>query len=113
MQWTGSFIKIWFFPRGAIPQTIFTTSPDVTRFGTPQAHFQGACDINANFKEHRLIFDTTFCGDWAGNVYRASGCPMYGMSDQIRACVRYVAENPRAYEQAYWEINSIRVFQQS
>lgn len=111
MQWTSQFIKVWFFPRGSIPSTLSTTRPDVSRFGTPQAVFQGACIIDQKFRDHRLIFDTTFCGDFAGNTYRQNGCPMYNMQDQIQACVRYVAETPGAYRYGWWEINSIKIYQ--
>jgi len=63
MQWTSAFIKLWFFPRNAIPASITAGTPDVTQFGTPQADFDGAsCSIDSHFVNHRLIFDTTFCG---------------------------------------------------
>lgn len=70
MEWTSNSIKMWFFPRGRIPASITADAPDTATFGTPTANFQGACDMDARFKNHRFIFDTTFCGDWAGNVYR-------------------------------------------
>lgn len=77
MQWTSSFIKLWFFPRGSIPSSITAGSPDVSTFGTPQANFDGgSCNIDSHFVNHRIVFDTTFCGDWAGSVYASSGCPL-------------------------------------
>ncbi|KAF2423697.1 hypothetical protein EJ08DRAFT_559470, partial [Tothia fuscella] len=65
MEWTDNFIKIWSFPRGYEPPSIKCGAPDVNDFGLPDAYFSG-CDIGANFKENRLVFDTTFCGTWAG-----------------------------------------------
>jgi hypothetical protein len=48
MQWTSQFIKLWFFPRGAIPASITAGAPDVSAFGTPQANFDGgSCDIDS------------------------------------------------------------------
>lgn len=69
MEWTSKSIKVWFFPRGRIPASITADAPDTATFGTPNSNFEGACDMDARFKEHKFIFDTTFCGDWAGNVY--------------------------------------------
>lgn len=76
MQWTSDFIKIWFFPRGSVPSSITSGAPDVSTFGTPAVNFDDSgCDIPTHFVNHRIVFDTTFCGDWAGSVYSSSGCP--------------------------------------
>lgn len=69
MEWTSDFIKMWFFPRGKIPASITADKPDTKEFGTPTANFQGGCKFDERFINHHFIFDTTFCGDWAGNVY--------------------------------------------
>ncbi|KAI4853114.1 hypothetical protein E4T44_01044 [Aureobasidium sp. EXF-8845] len=94
MQWTSEFMKVWFFPRNAIPASISSGSPSpASDFGTPVGNFDGSsCDIDSHFINHRMIFDTTFCGDWAGSVYSATSCPM--ASDGGNGCVNYVAGNP-------------------
>lgn len=95
-QWTSDYIRIWFFPRNSIPTDILDQSPDPSLWGTPQANFQGDCDIDANFKEHQIIFDTTFCGDWGGNVWATdSTCKALAPT-----CVDYVAGFPGAFETA-------------
>jgi hypothetical protein len=48
-----------------------------------------------------LIYDLTFCGDWAGNVYPGGN----------GACIANVQNNPQNYSGAYWLINSIKVYQ--
>ncbi|KAF2117260.1 putative endo-1,3(4)-beta-glucanase, partial [Lophiotrema nucula] len=111
VEWTDDFIKMWFFPRGSIPASITAEKPDVSEFGTPNANFQGDCDISKKFLDHKFIFDTTFCGDWAGNVYAQSGCPMYSGLDGMASCKKFVAENPAAFSQAYWRIGSFKTFQ--
>jgi hypothetical protein len=63
MEWTEDFIKMWFFPRGNIPASITADKPDTSTFGTPNANFQGACDIDKKFVDHRFIFDTTFVSE--------------------------------------------------
>jgi hypothetical protein len=62
-EWTSSYIRIWFFPRSAIPADIQVGTPDPSTWGVPQANFQGNCDIDQHFAKHNIVFDTTFCGD--------------------------------------------------
>ncbi|XHG03803.1 hypothetical protein AWENTII_007091 [Aspergillus wentii] len=111
MEWTSEFIKIWFFPRKSIPESITKGNPDPSTFGTPMGNMQGGCDVEKRFTAQKFILDTTFCGDWAGGVFGESGCPMSDSSSPIKSCVNYVAENPAVYKEAYWEINSIKVYQ--
>ncbi|THY81976.1 hypothetical protein D6C95_08915, partial [Aureobasidium pullulans] len=113
MQWTSEFMKVWFFPRNAIPASITSGSPSpALDFGTPVGNFDGgSCDIDSHFINHRMIFDTTFCGDWAGSVYDQTSCPM--ASGGASACVNYVAQNPKAFSEAYWEVNYIKVFSET
>ncbi|OJJ47319.1 hypothetical protein ASPZODRAFT_65123, partial [Penicilliopsis zonata CBS 506.65] len=111
MQWTDDFIKIWFFARDSIPTSITDGTPDVSAFGTPLANLQGSCDIAEQFQAQRFVFDTTFCGDWAGGVFLETTCPISDSSSGTASCVDYVAANPSAFEEAYWEINSIKIYQ--
>lgn len=110
MEWTEQYLKIWFFPRDSIPSSITNGDPDVSTFGTPMALVEEGCDVANSFKAQSFIFDTTFCGDWAGGVFGESGCPM-SSSDPFQSCHNFVANNPSAYEQSYWEINSVKIYQ--
>ena len=70
MERTSQSIKMWFFPRTAIPADLKAgSSVDPSKWGTPQATFQGACDFDKKFGNQRIVLDTTFCGDWAGAVW--------------------------------------------
>jgi len=65
-----------FFPRSVIPQDITSFTPDPTQWGTPSAHLSpDECDVIKYFQNHVIIFNITFCGDWAGMTYLTSGCP--------------------------------------
>jgi hypothetical protein len=58
MQWTSSFIKIFFFPRNAIPADITSGNPDPTKWGLPNANFDSkfpGCDIDANFPAQTIV----------------------------------------------------------
>lgn len=111
MEWTKDHIAIWYFPRGAIPASITNDRPDVSTFGTPRALFQGPCNFADHFRAHRVVFDTTFCGDWAGGVYGESGCPIDDPSSARQSCHNYVASHPSAYKESYWEVNSVKIYQ--
>lgn len=80
MQWTSTAIQIWFFSRDQIPASILEADdiigPDPSTFGLPVANFQGSCDIDAHLFNHSLVFDTTFCGSYAGNTWASDGCPL-------------------------------------
>lgn len=104
-KWMSDGIKVWFFPRQSIPADINANTPNPESWGTPIASFpfQASCPSN-KFRELRIVLNLTFCGDWAGSVYGSSGCPSN--------CVDYVKNNPSAFNEAYWKINSLRIYQQ-
>jgi LysM repeat protein len=107
MQWAGSGIYVWFWERGTVPDEVTSNPPNVAAWGQPLATFTGdGCDFNTYFSEQNLIFDTTFCGAWAGAVWGQGQCA--GLAD---TCSDYVANNPAAFTGAYWLINSIQVYQ--
>lgn len=67
MEWTNDHINIWFWQNGTQPSDLSGDSPDPAGWGTPTAAFNGGydaatCDIDSNFRDHAIIFDTTFCG---------------------------------------------------
>ncbi|GJE92266.1 glycoside hydrolase family 16 protein [Phanerochaete sordida] len=107
MERTNDFIKVWFFPRnGATPSDLSSGagSIDTDNWGTPTAFFPNTdCDIGSHFDENNIIINLTFCGDWAGAVYGNSGCP--------GSCVDYVNNNPLAFQNAYWDIAAVRVYE--
>jgi hypothetical protein len=103
---TSSFINIFFFPRGSIPSDISGASPDPSGWGKPMAVFKGDCDIAQTFKKMQIVFTNTFCGDWAGNVWDSGSC-----ASKADTCVDYVKNNPNDFEDAYWSVNSLKVYQ--
>ncbi|EXJ88600.1 endo-1,3(4)-beta-glucanase [Capronia coronata CBS 617.96] len=108
-EWTSAGINIWFFPRSAIPSDLASGNPDPSNWGSPTAAFGGGCEIDDFFNSHQIVFDTTFCGDWAGNVWSAD--PICGA--KAPSCQNYVQNNPSAFADAYWSINSLKVYQGS
>jgi hypothetical protein len=111
MEWTSAAIQIWFFPRRSIPSDISSgNTPNPANWGEPDAIFNGPdCNIDNNFANNSLVIDTTFCGDFAGATWAASGgcASLTGQS----SCSVYVGSNPSVFKNAYWEFNYIKVFQ--
>ena len=106
MEWKSSAISVWFFPRGQIPADV-NNSPNPAGWGVPLASFQSnSCNINAKFSNQQIVFDTTFCGDWAGSVWSSDPT----CSSKAATCQDFVRNNPQAFANAYWSINSLKVY---
>ncbi|KAL8859957.1 MAG: hypothetical protein Q9178_003506 [Gyalolechia marmorata] len=109
MEWTSGSINIWFFPRNGIPGDISSANPNPSAWGTPTASFVGGdnCNIDQHFMNHNIVFDTTFCGDWAGSVWSQEAT----CSALAGTCQEFVQNHPEAFADAYWTINSLKVYQ--
>ncbi|KAK5721039.1 hypothetical protein LTR15_007003 [Elasticomyces elasticus] len=106
-NYDSSAISVYFFPRGSIPSDISSGSPNPSSWGKPLAQFQGGCDIGSKIVDQQIVFDLTFCGDWAGAVWSSdSTC-----SAKASTCNDFVQNNPSAFKDAYWSINSLKVYQ--
>jgi len=89
MEWTSTAIRIWFFSRDEVPASIIEANdagPDPNAFGVPVANFHGSCDIDAHFFNHSIVFDTTFCGSYAGNTWQGDGCPLIDPTN-VSTCI--------------------------
>ncbi|KAG8853768.1 hypothetical protein FRB96_008023 [Tulasnella sp. 330] len=106
MERTSTYIKIWFWGRNEanIPADITSgaTSVDPTKWGTPVADFVNNNCAFSHFGAHNIIINLTLCGDWAGSVYPSS-CPS--------TCNNYVNTQPAAFQNAYWNIASLKVYE--
>jgi len=106
-EWNSDHINIWFWPKGQAPSDATGANPDPTAWGTPAANFQGGsgCNIDNHFNNMQIVFDTTFCGDWAGQS------AVFGADSQCSGtCRDYVQNNPQAFKDAYWSINALKVY---
>ncbi|KKZ60180.1 endo-1,3(4)-beta-glucanase [[Emmonsia] crescens] len=105
-EWTSDSISVWFFPRYQIPSDITSEHPNPSAWPRPIAHFTG-CEFDRFFQKQRIIFNTAFCGDWAKGTWNEDG----GCVAKARTCEDYVKNNPQAFEEAYWSINYMQVYQ--
>lgn len=106
MQWASTGIYVWFWQRGQVPADILAETPNTAGWGVPLASFSGSgCDFDEMFGDMNIIFDTTFCGQWAGDAWGSSQC-----ASLAPTCDQYVALNPGAFLDAYWSIESVKVY---
>ncbi|KAH6018953.1 hypothetical protein HBI83_115830 [Parastagonospora nodorum] len=104
--WTSSGIKVWYFASRDVPSNIRSGNPNPDSWGTPMANYgNGGCDFNGRFRDMNIVFDITFCGDWAGGVWGSTSCAAINPS-----CNAYVASQPQSFYDTYWLINSIKVY---
>lgn len=106
LEWVpDSYFRAFYFPRDQIPPDLTTNAPQPDTWGMPYARFlssDAACPVS-HFANNQIVFDTTFCGDWAGANF-ASMCGTFV------SCNDYVKYNPADFEQAYWLVNYVKVF---
>lgn len=108
LEWAYKGFNIWFFPHGQVPATLTTNQPDVAHLGKPIAQFAGnGCHWRAKFRKMKFIINTTFCGDWAGNVWKSGGC---AAKTGVPTCVDFVRNHPAAFKDAFWDVSSVKVF---
>lgn len=125
----GTGVSIFFWPNGAsnIPAAVsaaastngkgstappFVLTEDMFKsWGTPQARFPrdtSSCSMADRFGPHLVIFNTAFCGDWAGGTFLTTpGCPT------TQTCEDYVRNNPGAMQNARFELDYLRIYSNS
>lgn len=107
-EWTSNGFSIWFFPRSSIPSDVASGTPNPSGWGLPLSRFAGACDWDEKVVNQQIIFDVTFCGDWAGGVWGSDAT----CSSKASTCQSFVQSSPSAFTDTYWSVNSLKVFQQ-
>ncbi|KAI1415769.1 glycoside hydrolase family 16 protein [Hypoxylon sp. FL1857] len=111
LKWDSQDLKLWHFPRSTIPDNIIyghVVGPDPSSWGPPQAVFGGSsCSPDTYFYNLSLVLNINFCGDYAGNIWgKADQCNLLAPT-----CEEFVANNPESFQEAYWDINYIDVYQ--
>jgi hypothetical protein len=106
MEWTSDQLRIWHFPRGAVPG-------DLSRDGA----------VGSFFRNMRVVLNINFCGDYGEATWARAGGGASGKEGgggggescmarlEGESCRHYVANNPQAFGDAYWGVNYINVYQ--
>lgn len=99
-------LRTWFWPKGQEPLDLVSRNPQPQQWGLPNSFFtlDDRFCTKGHFHNMRLVFDTTFCGDYANPSF-AGACPQIHTS-----CDQYVRENPSAFTTAFWSIKGLDVY---
>ncbi|KAI4132541.1 MAG: hypothetical protein LQ338_000640 [Usnochroma carphineum] len=108
LEWTSDGMRIWGWSGGGAPSDATGNSPNPSGWGRPTANFpsSSSCKVDTFFKNQQIVFDTTFCGVWAGDSWPTDPA----CSGLAATCQEYVQNNPTAFRDAYWTIKSLKVY---
>jgi hypothetical protein len=109
LEFATTGINIWFFSRAHVPPSLSSNSIDTSTFGTPSGSWPASsCDPSQFFDKQEIVIDITLCGDWAGapSVLEAT-CPKL---QGTNTCYTTYVLNPANYDEAYFEIASVKLF---
>ncbi|ORY27632.1 concanavalin A-like lectin/glucanase domain-containing protein [Naematelia encephala] len=114
-EFASTGISIWFYSRADIPAAVSNASDsiDTSTLGTPSGWWGGSgCDIDTFFGDQTLIFDITLCGNWAGqsSILETTGCAALATG---QTCYTTYVLDSSNYDNAYFEINSLKVYSNS
>ncbi|SPO27432.1 related to mixed-linked glucanase precursor MLG1 [Ustilago trichophora] len=106
---TGKGVRVWYFPNNSpstLPSDLKEGSTTVSTDSWPKPNaYLPIASCYSDFAAHKIVFDITLCGDWAGNTYNQSGC-----NAQYPACSYQVGYNGSSFNQSYWEVESLRLY---
>ncbi|KAF8998837.1 hypothetical protein BDQ17DRAFT_1428213 [Cyathus striatus] len=110
-EFASTGISIWSFPRSNIPHSILNTKTiNTTALGTPVANWAasicgGSDGFHQNFLPQSLVIEIMLCGDLSYYLFNQTCPPGF--------CENYVLGNGSQFGEAYFEIGSVQVFNQS
>ncbi|KAL2135410.1 hypothetical protein VTI74DRAFT_8643 [Chaetomium olivicolor] len=112
LEWRSEGIRVWVFSRGESGGKGLTMlpaaasgagAPDPSTWGPPLADFPStSCDVGSHFQNQSIIVNIDLCGYLTEAVWASSGCPSN--------CTDFVANNPSAFMNAYWEFGAFQVY---
>ncbi|KAH7888712.1 glycoside hydrolase family 16 protein [Phlebopus sp. FC_14] len=99
-------ISMWFMQRSTDSLLRDVIDPNVISRSTPDAFFptQENCNYQEHFDDHQIVFDLTFCGDWAGASWGGE------CAEKAPSCKDFVNDHPDEFSEAYWEIKSLQIY---
>ncbi|KAF8990479.1 hypothetical protein BDQ17DRAFT_1371908 [Cyathus striatus] len=106
-EYASTGISVWFFNRDSIPSPVNSSSIDTSKIGTPVANWPasicGPDGFSQVFLPQSLVIDIALCGSLGSSLYNET-CP------PGNCYTNTVAGNGSNFAEAYFEIDSIRVF---
>ncbi|OCL08148.1 glycoside hydrolase family 16 protein [Glonium stellatum] len=113
LQLESDAVRIFFFPRAEIPADLASGNPNPAGWGNAVLDFEPSnCDIAEAWSVLEIVFNITFCGESAGGDKPWSVWTNCKAKTGVYTCEDYVAQNPAVFDEAYFLINSVKLFQQ-
>ena len=120
LEWDPYFgaIKTWVFPNDEqVPDNLVAAMNDEERpdprqwqklpYGNFPIGPKTGCSSD-HFRDMHLVINTAFCGSVAANKFKVD-CP--ALAEEYGTCEAYVASNPKALEDAFWDFEGVWVFE--
>ena len=121
-------MRVWFFPKGSEPEDVKDHAPNPELWGQPDFYFQitEACTAD-HFKNMKLVFDITFCGDLGSPTFhehcgakvghnnceafvRGAPWPRQFNLCSLPWCRSVQAQVPEAFHETYWWVSALDVY---
>ncbi|KAM0600685.1 hypothetical protein ACHAPN_000477 [Verticillium nonalfalfae] len=104
LEWTDDSIKIWAFTHDNVPADL-AENPNPETWGLPR-FASAACEVGKVFDDAQIIMNINFCGV-AGHEGHWDQC---AETTKQTSCQAYIAENPEALKDSYFQVRSIKVY---
>ncbi|GAA5959202.1 hypothetical protein JCM3765_005103 [Sporobolomyces pararoseus] len=109
LQLDTNSISIWQWSRSQIPLDVANGSPRSESWSSPTALWSSSsCNISTAFRDLRLAFDITTCGDWRGKQSLSS--ENHGSCSSTYPTCEAAVRDSSNFEEAFFEINSVKVY---
>ncbi|KAF8513505.1 glycoside hydrolase family 16 protein [Gautieria morchelliformis] len=110
-----SGVSVWFFTRSAVPASLLNNAStvDTSTLGQPVANYPtNGCTVDTFFEPQNLILDITLCASLNLSPRNSAGNAAVFAQTCSGTCYNdFVIGPPSNYDNAYFEIKSIRTFQ--
>jgi len=108
----GGHFRTWFWSAlEGLPADLQSHAPNPDSWGRPYSFFELSDEhcSKDHFKNMRLVFDITFCGDLGVPTF-AQGCPEVA---RRMTCEEWVDKHPEEFKEAYWSIRGLDVYRKA
>ncbi|EFY87375.1 beta-1,3-endoglucanase [Metarhizium acridum CQMa 102] len=118
LEWTKDYIKLFTWPHGKEPENLDDDELDTSSWGKPTVQIRASkCDIDGIFQKQQLMFTLPVCGNPPGSdqFWKELDGGSGKTCDKVTrepTCIDFVAKNPHAFKNFYFQIKDIRYFEQ-
>jgi len=109
-------MRVWIWQAGQEPEDVIKKMPNPELWGQPEFYFSLKDECHpTHFKNMKLVFDITFCGDLGEPTFR-DNCGKKGFGSKQRtykSCVDMVRKEFSAFDETYWSVQGLDVYRRA